>query len=218
MFSVSGAGFNQVVTKSGSSYMTNGNKPDKIYEGWAASIANTKGYRGLLFGTGQNIPMFVANGGLSTLRGTAMPTDGLGTKIRITGNIEGAPTNVLKEENKGYIYYDSNQGCTLEWDGKKWVPVDVKIGTTDERPSFNTTEAPIYKGLTYYDTTLNKPIWWSGSAWIDKDGNPADAKKQGKTDERPSNVQIGYIYKDISLGKLVLWNGFSWVNMDGTTL
>ena len=218
LFSVNGAGLNQVVTKTGSSYMTNGNKPDKIYEGWAAAIANMKGYRGLLFGTGQSIPMFVANGALCTLRGTIIPTEGLGTKIRTTGNIESAPTDVLKEENKGYIYYDSNQGCTLEWDGKKWLPVDNKMGTTDERPTFNTTEAPIYKGLAYYDTTLNKPIWWNGSSWIDKDGNPADAKKQGLTSDRPTNVQIGYIYKDSTIGKLILWNGTSWVSMDGTAL
>lgn len=218
MFSIKGAGVNQVITKSGSSYMTNGNKPDKVYEGYGFTIANQNGYGGFVLGTSQNLPMIINKGAALTLRGTNLPSEGLGTKVRMLGNIESAPTDVLKEENKGYIYYDTNKKCTIEWDGNKWVPVDNKTGTTEERPKFNTTEAPIYKGMQYYDRTLNRPIWWNGSSWVDKDGNPADAKKQGTTEERPSNVQIGYIYKDTSLGKLILWNGTAWVNLDGTEL
>lgn len=218
MFSIEGAGVNQVITKSSSSYMTNGNKPDKVYEGYGYVIANQNGYGGFVLGTSQNLPMIINKGEALTLRGTNLPSEGLGTKVKMLGNIESAPTNVLNEDNKGYIYYDTNKKCTIEWDGNKWVPVDNKTGTTEERPTFNTTEAPIYKGMLYYDRTLNRPIWWNGSSWVDKDGNPADAKKQGTTEQRPSSVQIGYIYKDTTLGKLILWNGTSWVNMDGTKL
>lgn len=218
MFSIEGAGVNQVITKSGSSYMTNGNKPDKVYEGYGFVIANQNGYGGFVLGTSQNLPMIINKGAALTLRGTNLPSEGLGTKVRMLGNIESAPTDVLNEENKGYIYYDTNKKCTIEWDGNKWVPVDNKTGTTEERPTFNTTEAPIYKGMQYYDRTLNRPIWWNGSSWVDKDGNPADAKKQGTTEQRPSSVQIGYIYKDTTLGKLILWNGTAWVNLDGTKL
>lgn len=215
MFSIKGAGVNQVITKSGYSYMTNGNKPDKVYEGYGFVIANQNGYGGFVLGTSQNLPMIINKGAALTLRGTNLPSEGLGTKVRMLGNIESAPTDVLKEENKGYIYYDTNKKCTIEWDGNKWVPVDNKTGTTEERPTFNTTEAPIYKGMQYYDRTLNRPIWWNGSSWVDKDGNPADAKKQGTTEQRPSSVQIGYIYKDTTLNKLIIWNGTAWVNLDG---
>lgn len=218
IFSVGGAGVNQVITKTGSSYMTNGNKPDKVYEGYGFAIADQNGYGGFAFGTSQTLPMIINKGAALTLRGTNLPSEGLGTKVRMLGNIESAPTDVLKEENKGYIYYDTNKKCTIEWDGNKWVPVDNKTGTTEERPTFNTTEAPIYKGMQYYDRTLNRPIWWNGSSWVDKDGNPADAKKQGTTGQRPSSVQIGYIYKDTTLGKLIIWNGTAWVNLDGTGL
>lgn len=218
MFSIEGAGVNQVITKSGFSYMTNGNKPDKVYDSYGIAIANQNGYGGFVLGISQNLPMIINKGAALTLRGTNLPSEGLGTKVKMLGDIESAPTDVLNEENKGYIYYDTSKNCTIEWDGSKWVPVDNKTGTTEERPIFNITEAPIYKGMQYYDRTLNRPIWWNGSSWVDKDGNPADAKKQGTTEQRPSSVQIGYIYKDTTLGKLILWNGTAWVNLDGTEL
>lgn len=218
IFSIKGAGVNQVITGSGSSYMTNGNKPDKVYEGYGSTIANQNGYGGFVLGTSQNLPMIINKGAALTLRGTNLPSEGLGTKVKMLGNIESAPTDVLNEENKGYIYYDTNKKCTIEWDGSKWIPVDNKTGTTEERPTFNTTEAPIYKGMQYYDRTLNKPIWWNGSSWVDKDGNPADAKKQGTAEQRPSSVQIGYIYKDTTLGQLILWNGTAWVILYGTPI
>lgn len=218
IFAIAGAGLNQVITKKGTSYMTNGNKPDKVYEGYGIAIADQNGYGGFVLGTSQNLPMMINKGAALTLRGTPLPSEGLGTKVRMLGNIESAPTDVLKEENKGYLYYDTNKKCTIEWDGNKWVPVDNKTGTTAERPTFNTTEAPIYKGMQYYDRTLNRPLWWNGSSWVDNDGNPADAKKQGTTAQRPSGVQIGYIYKDTTLGKLILWNGTAWINLNGTGL
>lgn len=129
MFSIEGAGVNQVITKSGSSYMTNGNKPDKIYEGYGFVIANQNGYGGFVLGTSQNLPMIINKGAALTLRGTNLPSEGLGTKVRMLGNIESAPTDVLKEENKGYIYYDTNKSALLngmETNGFQWIIKQVQ--------------------------------------------------------------------------------------------
>lgn len=171
IFSIQNIGFNCLRYKDGTSKFIFGNIPNVLHEGWCQSVANGTNVTGITIGRNFELPMIISNSNVKTLRGITIPSEALAkNKARQLGSIYEAPTEYLGEENKGFLFYDTNHSCTIEWDGKKWIPVDNKTGTTEERPVFDTTEASVYKGLQYYDTTLNKPIWWNGDNWVDVSG------------------------------------------------
>lgn len=171
IFSIKNIGFNCLRYKDGGSRFIFGNIPTILYEGWCQSVANNTNTKGIILGSSSNTPMIISNSKVKTLRGIVIPSDALAeNKVNIIGELSNAPTEYLTEENKGYLFYDTKYNCTIEWDGKKWISVGNKTGTTEDRPVFDTTAASVYKGLQYYDTTLNKPIWWNGSKWVDVNG------------------------------------------------
>lgn len=95
-----------------------------------------------------------------------------------------------EEPEVGQMYFDTDLGCAIWWDGVAWVTkwedhvsdsdnphsvtpdqigaLSFLIGTTLERPS-----SP-EDGQMYFDTDLGIPIWWTGSIWINASGNDVD--------------------------------------------
>lgn len=103
------------------------------------------------------------------------------------------------------------------WFNTLWRLLDVRKGTTAQRPTKGTGEL----GAIFFDTDLDAdglPIFWDGSAW-----RRATNAKKGATAARPTlgSGNIGAMYFDTTLaaaGQPIWWTGTAWVDSAGTAV
>ena len=131
-----------------------------------------------------------------------------------SGNTINRPTN----PDLGQLYWDTDLGSLIVWNGSAWEPVGAGSGVNVPSGDSASRPANPETGALYWDTTINSLLVYDGANWVPATPDDVAVLSELVLQDKVTSAEVIISVRD---GALVVTNPFnesvSQIDLGGTT-